>query len=43
VQELLRLDAVGKVEQLALRADAGDRVGPLEAPRFTVVLSRRLP
>ena len=31
-QQLLALDAVAQVEQLALRADAGDGVGPLEAP-----------
>ena len=32
VQQPLALDAVAQVEQLALHADAVDRVGPLQAP-----------
>ena len=32
LEQLLPVDAVGEVEQLALVADAGDGVGPLQAP-----------
>ena len=31
-EQLLPVDAVGEVEQLALRTDARDGVGPLQAP-----------